>query len=125
VPVDTAAKAIARMTEWALANPPQTFKSFNLTPKVGLSVKDFYAAVSKHIGLPPKQNILTEGIPDALVKTAAKWLAGFPQADLHYLLNFPKYDSQDTTEILGDWCPEFPNYERAFWRGYEEFLQNR
>lgn len=125
VPVDSAALAIVNILKWSLQQSKIGYRSFNLTPEQGLKVADFYARVSKYIGLPPHKNVLTGNLPDALVKRSAQWLAGFPASDLHYILNFPKYDSKDTVDVIGNWCPEFASYERAFWRGYENFVQNR
>jgi hypothetical protein len=53
-------------------------------------------------------------------------IVGFPEEQLRYVLKLPLYDSSETQKVLGaDWCPEFPQYEKAFWSGYEKYISNR
>lgn len=125
VPVDAAAGGIVKLIEWGLKHQPKNFKSFFLTPKTGLAVEDYYHIVAKKLGIPHKHFQLTSHVPQSLVKKAASMVAGFPETDVHYLLNFKKYDSESTIEAIGEWCPEFADYEKTFWSGYEEFVQDR
>lgn len=125
VPVDAAARGIVKLVEWGLKTKPTSYKSFFLTPKEGLAIEDYYHKLAKRMGIPHKHFQLTSHVPQNLVKKAASMIAGFPADDVHYLLNFKKYDSESTIETIGEWCPEFSEYEKTFWSGYEEFVQDR
>lgn len=126
VPVDACAAAIARITEWAVASDEEGYRSYHLVPEQGLSVREFYKTVFKHLYIRHRGIRLVDRLPSFLVKKISKWLIRFPERELSYLLSFPKYDTSGAVKILGkDWCPEFPSYERAFWSGYEEHVSDR
>lgn len=126
VPVDACARAVARVCEWALTCEDTGYKSYHLVPQHGLSVRDFYRSVLKHLYVRNRGFTLVNRIPDFLLKKVSKWTIQFPEEQLSYLMTFPKYDTSGAVKILGDdWCPEFSSYERAFWSGYEKFVSNR
>ncbi|MCX7978617.1 MAG: SDR family oxidoreductase, partial [Bdellovibrionaceae bacterium] len=126
VPVDACARAIVKLTEWAIYSGEVGYKSLHLTPTRGVGVRDFYRSVLRHLHLRPKGLILTGRLNQQTVKKIANWAAHLPEEELNYLMNFPNYDTADTEALLGsDWCPEFPDYERVFWSGYEKFVSNR
>ncbi|MEK2646559.1 SDR family oxidoreductase [Bdellovibrio sp. BCCA] len=126
VPVDKAAAAIVKFCEWTLADKPQGYLSYHVTPTYGLGAKDFYISALKNQAIPHKGVVLVDQISEALILKVSKFLAKFPEEELYYLMNFPIYDTQTTREILGEnWCPEFKEYEQTFWSGYEKFVSDR
>lgn len=126
LPVDICAKAIVDICEWTLKNQVQGYKSLNLTPNQGLSVRDLYISALREEGIPRKNLVLVDKVPDKILKKISKLLARLPEEELNYLLTFPNYDNRETREILGDdWCPEFAQYENIIWRGYATYISNR
>jgi UDP-glucose 4-epimerase len=126
VPVDKAAEAIVGFVKWSQEPENRDYQSFHLTPKEGLSVEELYRRTLRHLFIPHKGIALVGKIPQPILAKVSKWTIRFPEEELNYLLTFPKYDSTSTREVLGEtWCPEFPEYERCFWRGYDEYVSNR
>lgn len=126
VPVDTCARAIVTFCDWALTQKPQGYQSHHLTPNQGLSVRELYLSALKFQAIHHKGVVLVDKISKSLVAKASSVIARFPEEELHYLMNFPIYDTTSTRKILGEnWCPEFPQYEKTFWSGYEAFVSNR
>ncbi|WII72856.1 SDR family oxidoreductase [Bdellovibrio sp. 22V] len=126
VPVDKAAEAIVKFCEWTLQTKPQGYHSFHVSPTRGLSAKELYESTLKRLAIPHNGIALIGAISDTVVMKASKYLVQFPEEEIYYLLNLPRYETTATKEILGDnWCPEFKDYELTFWSGYEAFLSNR
>lgn len=126
VPVDKCAEAIVKFCEWTLQSQPKGYQSFHLTPNQGLAVKDLYLSALKSQAIPHKGVLLVDKISEALLMKLSSFIARFPEEELHYLMNFPVYDTTTTREVLGEtWCPEFFQYEQKFWSGYEAYLSNR
>lgn len=126
VPVDACAAAIRGLMDWALSETRTGYQSFHLVPEKGMGVMDFYKTVLKHLHMRNKGVSLVHRVPHGLMKKLSKWAIHFPEEELNYLLQFPKYDTSATTAILGlNWCPEFGQYEKAFWDGYEKYVSNR
>lgn len=126
VPVDACARAIVKFCEWATSTDEAGYKSYHVVPTQGLPVKELYKSVLKHLHIRNKGFVLVNRLPKTLVKKISKWTIQFPEEQLGYMLQFPKYDVSGAVRILGeDWCPEFADYERTFWNGYEEFLSHR
>lgn len=126
VPVDAAAKAIVKFCQWTLENKPQEYQSYHVTPREGLSVRALYTSTLKALLIPNNNIKLIDNVSDTVIMKVSKYVAKFPEEQLHYLLHFPIYDSRSTREILGEnWCPEFSEYEQSFWSGYEAFVSNR
>lgn len=125
VPVDKAAEAILGFVKWSQNTAVQGYQSFHVTPKEGLAIRDLYLRTLKHLFIPHKGITFVSRIPKSVLTKISKWTVKFPEEELNYLLTFPRYDSSNTVEILGDWCPEFEEYEKTFWRGYNEYISNR
>ncbi|WP_415063327.1 SDR family oxidoreductase [Bdellovibrio sp.] len=126
VPVDKAAEAIVKFCDWALSSQPQGYQSYHLTPTYGLGVKELYVSALKYQAIPHRGITLFDQISESVILKVSKFLAKFPEEELHYLMNFPIYDTTATREVLGEnWCPEFKEYEQVFWSGYEEFVSHR
>ncbi len=126
LPVDICAKAVVGMTKWAISSGEKGYRSFHLTPQIGVALADFYQSTLRHLFLKNRGIRLMTRVPDAVMKKLSKWAVRFPEEQTHYLLKFPFYDSSATQDILGpDWCPEFESYEFHFWSGYEKFVSNR
>lgn len=126
LPVDACARGIVGMLKWALDSKEGGSRSFHLVPAQGLEISAFYRSVLKHLLIRHKGLVLVHQVPDWISKKVSNWAFQFPEAQLNYLLKFPHFDSVETRKILGDhWCPEFEDYERAFWSGYENFVSNR
>lgn len=118
VPVDKAAEAIVGFVKWSQETEVEGYQSFHVTPKEGLAIRDLYLKTHKGIAF-------VSSIPKPVLMKISKWTVKFPEEELNYLLTFPKYDSAKTVEVLGKWCPEFEEYEKNFWRGYDEYISNR
>ncbi|WP_413290560.1 SDR family oxidoreductase [Bdellovibrio sp. HCB337] len=125
VPVDKAAEAIAGFAKWSQDTSAKGYKSFHVTPKEGLPIHDLYLKTLKHLFIPHKGVTFVNRIPKTVLTKISKWTVKFPEEELNYLLTFPKYDSTNTIDVLGNWCPEFEDYEKTFWRGYDEYISNR
>lgn len=126
VPVDVCAQAIVKYCEWVLLNKPEGYQSHHLTPRQGLGVRELYLSALKAQAILSRGVVLVDRISKTLVAKASSMLARFPEEELHYLMNFPVYDSESTRKVLGEnWCPEFHQYEKTFWSGYESFISNR
>jgi nucleoside-diphosphate-sugar epimerase len=126
VPVNSAAEAIANLLKWALSNAEcKAYKSFHLTPNKPLPLKEFYECTLKYLQIKNKGVVLVDNYFTSSLNQLAHHILKFPEAELNYLNQFPLYDSGDTESILGkDWCPEFCQYEKSFWSGYEKILAN-
>lgn len=126
IPVDVCADAIARVTEWAVKTEETGYVSHHLVPKRGLAVNELYEAVLERLSFKNRKFHLVNVLPDFVLKKASNMLLSFPENELTYLLNFPRYDASELDLLLGvDWCPEFSIYQDAFWSGYEKFISNR
>lgn len=126
VPVDKAADAVVGFVKWAQNSENSGYQSFHVTPKNGLVVRDLYMKTLKYLFIPHRGVIFVNRVPKTVLTKISKWTVQFPEEQLNYLLMFPKYDSTRTREVLGEtWCPEFDEYEKSFWRGYDEYIQNR
>lgn len=129
VPVDIAANALTQFAMWAMAQTcaeaESQYQSFHLVPREGLSLMKLYRSTLKHCKIKTKGLFLVEKSPLAVTEFLAQHMARFPKEALNYLLQFPRYENQDTSRILGkNWCPEFEVYEKAFWSGYEKNVSN-
>ncbi len=125
LPVDTAAEAIVKICDHIFTENLQGLHSYNLTPKLGLSTKRLYGESLNFLELNEKKHFLTSLIPDRLSKQLALGLVQFPKEEMEYLLNFPNFDSSKTIKLLGpDWCPEFKQYQHAFWSGYAQYISH-
>jgi nucleoside-diphosphate-sugar epimerase len=126
VPVDKAAAALVQFAKWSQNEENKGYQSFHITPKEGLSVQELYSKTLKHLFIPHKGVALIGKVPKTVLTKVSSWTVRFPEEELNYLLNFPKYDSIRTLEVLGpSWCPEFGEYEKAFWRGYDAYISDR
>lgn len=126
VPVNVAAEAIRSFCEWTLQSEEEGFKSFHLVPTSGVGVREFYKSILKNLFIRHQKVLLLEGWPSGVINPFAEHLLNFPKEELTYLLRFPAFDTQATRLILGErWCPEYTEYERTLWRGYEKFISNR
>jgi nucleoside-diphosphate-sugar epimerase len=126
VPVDKAAEAILSFCEWSLHPENTGYQSFHITPREGLAVRDLYNSTLKHLFIRNKGITLVESVPKPLMAQISKLAFRFPKEELNYLLSFPQYDSAETQAVLGEeWCPEFKDYEKAFWSGYEKYISHR
>lgn len=126
VPVDKAAEAIVYFCEWTLLKKPQGYLSFHITPKEGLGVKDFYTFALRKQAIRNKGIFLVHNLSEGLLLKTSTMLAKLPKEELFYLMNFPHYETAETRAVLGEhWCPEFKDYEKPFWSGYEKFVSHR
>lgn len=134
VPVNVAATAVAQFCDWCLQTDEVGTQAFHLTPTAGVKVREFYQAIFRGQFQGQlrgerqelRKIMLLESLPQDFFKPLIESLLDFPRGELTYLLNFPSYDSSLTRKILGElWCPEFSDYERNLWRGYERFISNR
>lgn len=126
VPVDKAAEAIVRFCEWALNAKAQGYSSFHVTPTYGLGVRDFYVSALKKQAIRHKGIFLISNVSDTILLKVSSTIAKLPEEELYYMLHFPYYETKETREVLGEnWCPEFKEYEKAFWSGYEKFVSHR
>lgn len=126
VPVDACARAVVRFVEWSLETKEEGYKSYHLTPSEGLPVREFYRSCLKHLHMRNNGFMLVSRLPQALVRKISKWTIRFPEEQLAYLLSLPRYDVSGAERVLGEkWCPEFADYERIFWNGYEEHVSHR
>jgi nucleoside-diphosphate-sugar epimerase len=125
VPVDSAAKAVVNLCLHSRKEEWQGTRSFHITPKEGVPADTLYRSTLNHLGLPPMEIKLLEKVPDFILKRVAEMAIDFPQEELEYLLNLPLFDSLETRRILGeDWCPEFSDYEKTMWKGYDKYVEN-
>lgn len=125
VPVNKAAEAVAHFCEWTLETKPQGYLSFHVTPTYGLGVKDFYVSSLNKLAIRNKGIFLITQVSETILLKASSALAKLPEEELYYMLHFPYYETKETRKILGDaWCPEYSEYEEAFWRGYEKYLSH-
>lgn len=126
IPVDVCADAIVKIVADALENPRTGYFSYHLAPEKGLSIPDFYATVLKNLGFQKRRVQLIRSLPQFVIQKFSEWALRFPEEELNYLLAFPRYDVNDLRPLLGEgWCPEFAEYEQAFWSGYEKYVSNR
>lgn len=126
LPVDVAADAISRLVELSWGDQWEGTRCLHLAPEKGLSARELYESALRFLGHEGREFTLMSQLPDWLVKPAADIIVRFPREELEYLLNVPRFDTAEIEEILGPaWCPEFAEYEKAFWRGYETFVSNR
>ncbi len=125
VPVDRAAEAIVSLLLRSRKEKWEGTKSLYVVSDRGPTAEELFRSTFRHIGLPRDVQLLSE-LPYGLVKSAAEKLTGLPAEELEYVLRFPRFDLSETRSLLGaEWCPEFSDYEAAFWRGYESYVQNR
>ncbi|MGZ3770188.1 MAG: SDR family oxidoreductase [Bdellovibrio sp.] len=126
VPVDKAAEAIIKFCEYSLSFQPKGYLSFHVTPTYGMNIKDFYLEVLKKQAIRHKGIFLISNISETILMKLSGAVAKFPEEELYYFLHFPYYETKETREVLGEsWCPEYKEYEKAFWSGYEKFVSNR
>jgi UDP-glucose 4-epimerase len=125
VPVDVASQAMVRLIGKMHDEDWKGVRSLYLAPREGLSPGRLYEASLKRIGI-EKGFELIRRIPDALVSRVAEVLGQLPREETEYVLRMPRLETSATEEILGrDWCPEFDEFEEAFWQGYEKHVSNR
>jgi UDP-glucose 4-epimerase len=124
VPVDAAAKAIDLVARWIL-KPESKSMTLHLTPRRGLTHRKLYESALKNLSIKNRGVKLVEiGRRGRVAELMARAL-DLPKEELFYFMNFPRYEVKSTLAVLpADWCPEFEDYEKAFWRGYETFLSN-
>lgn len=126
VPVDSCAEAMKSLIIETMDDPRPGYSSYQLVPEEGVSLKDFYESVLKHLLIRHHGVRLMDKAPVFLVKKISNWLLGLPEEQMTYLLSFPRYEGLIQTGVVpGNWCPEFSQYEKIFWRGYEDFISNR
>jgi nucleoside-diphosphate-sugar epimerase len=126
VPVDQAADAIVKISQWAAGLGELGYKSFNIVPRDGVSVRDLYQSTFEHLGLGQiKFKFISQG-PKPLLSKVSSLALNLPEGQIRYALSLPAYESDTTRDILGgSWCSEFNDYEKTFWRGYEKYISNR
>ncbi|MFP5520063.1 MAG: SDR family oxidoreductase [Bdellovibrionia bacterium] len=125
VPVDVIAKAIKNFVEYIVSQQRESYESYNLTPKVGLSLGTLYRDSLKKQAIANRGIKLSGLIPDVVTQKISSWIVDFPEQELAYVFKLPKYNSETTSDVLGDrWCPEYFEYEEAFWSGYEKHISN-
>lgn len=125
VPVDAAARAIVNLLALSRRENWDGTKSFYIVSDKGPTAEELFRSTLKHLGVDRDVQILSV-LPDWLLKQAAELIAKLPKQELDYLLGFPRFDLQPTTDALGTtWCPPFAAYEGAFWRGYETYVSHR
>ncbi len=127
VPVDRMAKALADLCSWLLETARSgTYRSLHLTPEEGLGIEALYISTLRHLNIPIEKVTLVDFPNEKLLLKASHLLAKFPEREMHYILNFPRYESSETAQILGSkWCPKFRDYENTFWSGYEKYISHR
>lgn len=127
IPVDVAADAVVRILIRTITQEMRGYNSYNITPKRGLRVEDLYLKTLAHLKIKTNGVYLVDELPRFVLAEVSNQVAHFPKEELYYLMSFPEFDSGSTAEMIGNphWCPEFKDYESAFWRGYEKFISNR
>jgi UDP-glucose 4-epimerase len=125
VPVDIMAQAIVKFCEWGLEPNTQVYSSFHLVPEIGLSAKRLYEDALKYRAIKNKGFYLVNKLPKVLLTKLSEMMTRLPEEELFYLMSFPKYYKANTEVILGkNWCPEYVEYEKSFWSGYEKYISN-
>ena len=128
VPVDIAAQAIMTLVEMDKQKifKVKNYQSLHLTPNIGIEIEKFYESTFDFLKIRHQKIALMEHWPEKLVEIISEKIAAFPKEQLQYILKLPTYNTDKTVELLGSkWCPEFSEYERVFWSGYEKYLSNR
>ncbi|HZN96445.1 MAG TPA: SDR family oxidoreductase, partial [Gemmatimonadales bacterium] len=126
VPVDVAARALDRMIQISLSRPLEGISCFHLTPEQGVPLGEFYRFILDRLGLEGRQFHFMTGVPQGFQKRLAELAVGIPKEELEYSLHLPRFDSSATRVLLGqEWCPEFRDYQDAFWKGYRLYAENR
>lgn len=127
IPVDVAASAILKIMNRTIALEMKGYQSYNITPKRGLRVEELYLKTMNRLKIKAHGVYLVDELPKFVLAELSGQVARFPKEELYYLMSFPEFDSGATAEMIGNphWCPEFKDYESAFWRGYEKFISNR
>lgn len=125
VPVDIAANAIVKLMQKSLEQNWQGYKALHITPNEGLGAQELYESTLEQLGL-NNRVILAEKIPKFVAKEMAEVLTQLPKEELEYMLAIPRLNNDMTNELLGEnWCPEFKDYKKVFWAGYEKYVSNR
>jgi len=126
VPVDQAADAVVKFCFWSVQTKTPGYQSFNIVPKVGVSIPELYQSTFKHLKIKSNSLRFVPIIPQILLNIIKKSGFQIPIEPLNYSLHMPQFESDTTNDILGpDWCSEFSDYETTFWSGYEKNLSNR
>jgi len=126
IPVDVATQALDRTIQMRAGQPvPGVFCS-HLTPEQGVPLSEFYRFVLDQLGLADRQFSFMNSLPHGLQKRLIDLAVGIPKEELEYALHLPRFDSTATRALLGEgWCPEFEEYQDAFWKGYQAYVENR
>jgi UDP-glucose 4-epimerase len=124
VPVDIAASAMLQVIEKAeLAG----YQSFHIAPNEGLSLKEFYQDTLRHLRVfRQKPVLLNSDLINSAIRVAAVRLGAMSKEEAGYAKGFSKLDTGSVRNLLGDgWCPEYADYKKQFWSGYENFISHR
>jgi len=125
VPADKCAEAICDIIKISRQEEWEGLKALHLTPRKGLSAEKLYSSTLNHLGMRKRKLRLLEKVPKEVSKIIAHAMIDFPKEELEYLLAAPQLDTSETEKLLGkDWCPDFCDYEQAFWKGYDDYVSN-
>lgn len=126
LPVDVAADAITKLIGISRSENWEGHKSLHLFPSRGMNPKEFYESAMRNLGYRNTEFKLIHSVPKTILKRVTEWVSAIPKEELEYLLSFPRLDVSETEKVLGkDWCPDFSTYEKAFWKGYREYVSHR
>lgn len=126
VPVDVMAKAIVKFCDWSLTSAAQAYSSFHLVPNEGLGPQKLYEDALKYRAISNKGFKLVNKLPKPFLTKISEIVTKLPEEELYYLMTFPRYYKANTEVVLGkNWCPEYEDYEKTFWSGYEKYISNR
>ena len=126
VPLDIASRALDRLIQLSVIRPVQGISCFHLTPQQGVALGEFYRFILDKLELGGRQIHFTNNLPHGLQKRLVDLALGIPKEELEYSLHLPRFESTATRALLGQgWCPEFGEYQDAFWKGYRLYAENR
>lgn len=126
IPLDVASWALDRMIQMHMRRPVRGISCFHLTPEQGVLLSEFYRFVLDKLGATERQFYFMNNLPRGFQKWLIDLAVGIPKEELEYSLRLPQFDSSATCALLGEgWCPEFGEYQDAFWKGYQTHVENR
>lgn len=129
IPLDVASRALDRTVRMRVRQPMQPMREtscLHLAPEPGVPLSEFYRFVLDRLGLPERQFCFMSNLPHGVQKRFVDLAMGIPKEEFEYALRLPRFDSSATRALLGErWCPEFEEYQDAFWKGYQVHVKNR
>jgi nucleoside-diphosphate-sugar epimerase len=126
VPLDVVSRALDQIIQVRAKVPVRGVSCFHLTPRRGLPIRELYRFVLDRLGMTDRQFFFMNNLPEGLQKRFVDFALGLPKEELEYSLHLPQFDSSATCALLGEeWCPEFEQYQDAFWKGYRSYAENR